>query len=65
MEMKKTDTQIQTPTNKDKLCQRTQGSPQEQPERRNPASTHWEFHRDVTRHGQSKHSRGTQEMPRG
>jgi hypothetical protein len=39
--MKKTDTQIQTPKQKkDKLCQRTQGSPQEQPERRNPASNH-------------------------
>jgi hypothetical protein len=35
-----TDTQIQTPKNKDKLCQITQGSPQEHSERRNSASNH-------------------------
>jgi hypothetical protein len=37
-EMKKTDAQIQTPTNKNKLCQRTHCIPQKQPERRNPAN---------------------------
>jgi hypothetical protein len=33
-------------------------------ERRNPASNQWEFHRDVTRHDQPKHTGGTQEIPR-
>jgi hypothetical protein len=36
-EMKKTDTKIQIPT-KDKLCQRTQRSPQDISKRRNPVS---------------------------
>jgi hypothetical protein len=36
--MKKTDSQIQTPQNKDKLYQGTQSSPKEQSERRNSAS---------------------------
>jgi hypothetical protein len=58
--MKKMDTQFQTPTKK--LCQGTQWSPQEHHERRNPASNHWEFHGDVTRHGQAKHTGGTQEF---
>jgi hypothetical protein len=35
--MKKMDTQFQTPTNKDRLYQGTQQSPQEHPERGNPA----------------------------
>jgi hypothetical protein len=39
-EMKKTDTQSQTPKNKDRLSQGTQRSPQEHPERRNPARNH-------------------------
>jgi hypothetical protein len=43
--------------NKDKLWQRTQQSPQEHSERRNPASNHWEFHGDITRHGQPKHTK--------
>jgi hypothetical protein len=51
--------------NKDKLCQRIKGSIQEHPERTNPASIPWEFHRDVTRHGQPKCRRDTQEIPRG
>jgi hypothetical protein len=50
--------------NKYKLCQGTQQSPQKQPERRNSASNHWEFHGDVSRHGQSKHTKGTSEIPR-
>jgi hypothetical protein len=37
---------------------------QEHPQRRNPASNHGEFHGDVTRHGQPKRIRGTQEIPR-
>jgi hypothetical protein len=37
-EKKKMYNKIQTPQNKDKLHQGTQGSPQEQSERRNPAS---------------------------
>jgi hypothetical protein len=53
--MKKMDTQI----HKDKLYQGTQQSPQEHPER----SNQWEFHRDVTRHGQPKYTGGTQEIP--
>jgi hypothetical protein len=36
--MKKMDTQIQTPKNKDKLYQGTQQRPQEHSKRRNPAS---------------------------
>jgi hypothetical protein len=36
--MKKTDTQIQTPKDKEKLYQGTPQSPQEHPETRNPAS---------------------------
>jgi phosphopentomutase len=36
--------------NKDKLYQGIQQSPQEQSEWRNPASNHWEFYGDVTRH---------------
>jgi hypothetical protein len=36
--MKKMDTQIQIPTNKNKLRQGTQQSPQEQTERRNLSS---------------------------
>jgi hypothetical protein len=35
-----------------------------QPERRNPTSSQWEFHWDVTRHGQLKHTGDTQEVPR-
>jgi hypothetical protein len=61
--MKKTDTRSRLQQNKDKLHQRTQWSPQEHPERRNPESNHWEFHGDVTRHGQPKCKRGTQEIP--
>jgi hypothetical protein len=38
--MKKMDDHFQTQKNKDKLCQETQQSPQEQPERRNPVSNH-------------------------
>jgi hypothetical protein len=38
--MKKMDTQFQTPTKKDKLCQGTLKNPQEHPEKRNPASNH-------------------------
>jgi hypothetical protein len=52
--MKKTDITSRLQQNKDKLCQGTQQSPQEQPERRNPASSHREFHGDVTRHSQPK-----------
>jgi hypothetical protein len=29
--------------------------PKEHSERRNSACNHWEFHRDVTRHGQPKY----------
>jgi hypothetical protein len=58
--MKKMDTQIQIPTNYAK----EPTIPQEQPERRNPANNHLEFHGDVTRHGQPKCTRGTQEIPR-
>jgi hypothetical protein len=36
--MKKMDNCFQTQKNKEKLCQGTQRSPQEQPERRNPGS---------------------------
>jgi hypothetical protein len=49
---------------KDKLCQRTLRSPQEHPERRNPERNHREFHGVVTRHAQSKHTRGTKEIPK-
>jgi hypothetical protein len=38
--------------------------PQEHPERRNPARNHWEFHGDVTRQCQPKHTGGTKEIPR-
>jgi hypothetical protein len=41
--MKKMDTQIQTPQNKEKLYQGTQWSPQEDPEERNSANNQWEF----------------------
>jgi hypothetical protein len=50
--------------NKDKLYQGTQRSTQEHPERRNPESNQWEFHRDVTRHGQPKCIGDTQEIPK-
>jgi hypothetical protein len=48
----------------DKLWQRTQWSPQEQSERRNPASNQWELYRDYTGYGQPKYSGDTQEIPR-
>jgi hypothetical protein len=41
-----------------------QQSLQEYSERRNPAGNHWEFHGDITRHGQPKHIGGTQEIQR-
>jgi hypothetical protein len=59
-EKKKMDTQFQTPTKQ----RWTQRCPQEYSKRRNLASKHWEFHRDVTRHGQQKHTRGNQEVLR-
>jgi hypothetical protein len=62
--MKKTEAQIQTPMKQDKLWQRTQWSPQEQSERRNPASNQWELYRDYTGYGQPKYSGDTQEIPR-
>jgi hypothetical protein len=62
--MKKIDTQFQTQQNKDKLYKGTQWSPQEQPERWNPARNHWEFHGDGARQGQPKRTGGTQEIPR-
>jgi hypothetical protein len=62
--MKKSDTQIQTPTKQDKLCQRTQWRPQEHSERRNPASNQWEFYRDDTGYGQPKCTGDTQEILR-
>jgi hypothetical protein len=39
-------------------------NPQEHSERRNSASNQWEFHRDVTRHGQPKRTEVSQEIPR-
>jgi hypothetical protein len=62
--MKKTDTQIQTPTKWRITMQRTQWSPQEHSERRNPASNQWEFYRDDTGYGQQKCPGDTQEIPR-
>jgi hypothetical protein len=62
--MKQTDTQIQSPKNEDKLCQRTQWSPQEHSERINTESNQWKFHRDDTEYGQPKCTGGTQEIPR-
>jgi hypothetical protein len=65
--MKKTDAQIWLQQNKDKLWQRTQGSPQEQPQRRNPASNQsnqWKFYRDDTRYGQPKCTGDTEEILR-
>jgi hypothetical protein len=50
--------------NKDKLCQRTQQSPKEHSEKRNPASNQWEFYRDDTGYGQPKWTGDTQEIPR-
>jgi hypothetical protein len=44
--------------------QRTQWSPQEQSERRNPASNKREFYRDDTGYGQLKCTGDTQEVPR-
>jgi hypothetical protein len=35
---------------------------QEHPQRKNFATNHWEFHRDVTRHGLPKCTSGTQEI---
>jgi hypothetical protein len=46
-----------------KLCQRTQWSPQEHSERRNPAGNQWEFYRDDTGYGQPKCTGDTQ-IPR-
>jgi hypothetical protein len=43
MEMKKTDTQIQTPTKQEKLYQGTQGNPKEHTERRNPTRNNENF----------------------
>jgi hypothetical protein len=48
--------------NKRKLYQGNQQSPQENFARRNAASNQWEFHRDVTRHGQPKCTGDTQEI---
>jgi hypothetical protein len=62
--MKKKDAQIQTPQNKDKLCQRTQWRPQEHSESRNTASNQWEFERDDTGYGQQKCTADSQEYPR-
>jgi hypothetical protein len=50
--------------NEGKLCQRTQWSPQEQSERRNPASNQWELYRDDTEYGQPQCIGDTQEIPR-
>jgi hypothetical protein len=43
---------------------KTQWSPQEQPERRNPESNQWEFYRDHTGYSQPKCTGNTQEIPR-
>jgi hypothetical protein len=40
---------------------KTQWSPQEQSERRNPTSNQWDFHRDDTEHGQPKCTGDTEE----
>jgi hypothetical protein len=55
--MKKSDTQIQTPTKQIKLCQRTKWGPQELPE------INQNF-RDDTGYGQPKCTGDTQEIPR-
>jgi hypothetical protein len=62
--MKKMNTQIQTPTKQRYTTSSNSTKPKEQLERRNPASNHWEFHGDVTRHGQPKRTTGTQELRR-
>jgi hypothetical protein len=50
--------------NEDKLCQRTQWSPQEQSKRRNTTSNQWQFYRDDTGYGQPKCTGDTQEILR-
>jgi hypothetical protein len=62
--MKKMDTHSRHQQNKEKWCQGTQWSPQEHPQWTNTASNHWEFHGDITRHAQPKHTRDTQEISR-
>jgi hypothetical protein len=54
--MKKTDTQFQTPTKQRQTIPRNIL-------KKNPEN-HLEFHGDVTRQGQPKCIRGTQEIPR-
>jgi hypothetical protein len=56
-EIKKMDTQFQTPIKQRQTIPRNPMNPQEHSERRN-------FHGDVTRHGQPKCTRDTQEIPR-
>jgi uncharacterized protein YbbC (DUF1343 family) len=52
--VKKTDTQIKTPTKQRWTIPKNPTKSKEPPERGNPTSNWWEFHRDVTRHGQPK-----------
>jgi hypothetical protein len=53
--MKKMDTQIQTPSKRRETIPK---NPMK------PTTNQWEFHRDVTRHGQPKGMGGTQEILR-
>jgi hypothetical protein len=61
--MKKTDTRSKLQQNKDILYKGT-WSPQNDSEWRNLVSNQWEFHRNVNKHGQPKHTGDTQEMSR-
>jgi hypothetical protein len=49
---------------KDKQCQGTPKNPKEYHKIRNTASNYWEFHEDVTRHGQTKQTRAIQKIPK-
>jgi hypothetical protein len=46
-------------TKQSQAQQGTKRRPQEHPEGRNPAGNHSEFHGEVTRHGQPKHTRNS------
>jgi hypothetical protein len=60
--MKTMDSQNQTPTKQRLTIPWNPMRPTEQSERRNSTSNQWEFHRDITRHGQPKYKGGTQEI---
>jgi hypothetical protein len=61
--MKKTDTQIQTPTKWRQTMPKNPMKPTEKFKRRHTTGTQWEFYRDDTGYGQPKCTGDTQEIP--